>query len=88
MLTKLRTLLLDLLITGYTYYRVKPSHNKTNVKIEVLNPLNTFVDGHPDSPYAKHATRSVVRKWMTKEQILAEYGNDLTRDEIAELRES
>lgn len=88
MLTKLRTLLLDLLITGYTYFRVKPSFNKTNVKIEVLDPLNTFVDSHPESPYAKHASRAVVRKWMTKEQIIAEYGNDLTKDEIKELRES
>ena len=38
--TKLKQLLLDLLITGYTFYRVKPSVGNTNVSIEELDPLN------------------------------------------------
>jgi outer membrane protein assembly factor BamD (BamD/ComL family) len=67
MLTKLRHLLLDLLITGYTYYKVKPSAKGNNVCIEVLNPMNTFVDNHPETPYAKNASRAVVRKWLSKE---------------------
>lgn len=87
MLTKLRTLLLDLLITGYTYFRVKPSLNNTNVKIEVLDPLNTFVDQHPDSPYAKHAGRAVVRRWLTKDQILLEFGKDLTKEDRDSLKQ-
>ena len=86
MMTKLRTLLLDLLITGFTYYRVKD--NKQNVKIEVLNPLDTYVDVHPESPYAKHASRAVVRKWLTKEQIKSIYGEELTKDEIESLNEA
>lgn len=88
LLTKLRTLILDLLITGYTYFRVKPSFNKNNVHIEVLNPLNTFVDYHPESPYAKNAGKAVVRKWMTKEQILAEYGKELSKEDVDNLSES
>jgi outer membrane protein assembly factor BamD (BamD/ComL family) len=67
MLTKLRHLLLDLLITGYTYYKVKPSTKGNSVCIEVLNPMNTFVDNHPETPYAKNASRAVVRKWLSKE---------------------
>ena len=86
MMTKLRTLLLDLLITGFTYYRVKD--NKQNVKIEVLNPLDTYVDVHPESPYAKHANRAVVRKWLTKEQIKSIYGEELTKDEMESLNEA
>lgn len=86
MMTKLRTLLLDLLITGFTYYRVIP--NKQNVKIEVLNPLDTYVDVHPESPYAKHAPRAVIRKWLTKEQITSRYGEDLTKDELESLEEA
>jgi hypothetical protein len=88
MMTKLRSLLLDLLITGYTYYRVRPTSNKNNVCIEVLNPLNTFVDRHPESPYAKTAQRAVVRKWMTKEQILNMYGNELSREDLEKFEET
>jgi hypothetical protein len=66
MTTKLRQLLTDLLITGYTFFRVKSSLSGTNIEIEVLNPLNTFIDSNPESPYVKNSYRSVVRHWMTK----------------------
>jgi hypothetical protein len=59
-------LLTDLLITGYTFFRVKAAASKTNIEIEVLNPLNTFVDRNPESPYVKNSYRAVVRYWMTK----------------------
>jgi hypothetical protein len=29
--------------------------------------MNTFVDNHPETPYAKNASRAVVRKWLSKE---------------------
>ena len=66
-------------------FRVKPSPEGTNLVIECLNPLNTFVDRNPDSPYVKDSYRAVIRKWMTREQILAEYGDRMTRDAISEL---
>ena len=47
LLNKLKNLLLDLLVTGCTYYKVKPSPEGNNLDIEVLNPLNTFVDRNP-----------------------------------------
>lgn len=87
MITKLRTLLLDLLITGYTFYRVKPSPEKTNVAIEVLNPLNTFIDRNPESIYIKDSYRVVVRKWLTKAQILNCYGRELSKDDIAKIKD-
>jgi len=65
-ITKLRQLFIDLLVTGYCYFRIKPSLSKTNIEIEVLNPLNTFVDKNPESPYVKNSNRSVVRQWLTK----------------------
>ena len=36
LITKLRQLLTDLLITGYTFFRVKQSSNGNNIEIEVL----------------------------------------------------
>ena len=46
---KLRVLLLDLLVAGCAFYKVKPSIEETNIVIETLNPLNTFVDRNPNS---------------------------------------
>lgn len=87
LMQKLRTLLLDLLVTGTTYYRVKPSPDKNNLQIEVLNPLNTFVDRNPDSMYVKDSYRVVVRKWYTKQEILNKYGKDMDAEDIKELQE-
>lgn len=88
LMTKLRILFLDLLITGYAFYRVKPSSSKGNIDIEVLNPLNTFIDRNPESIYIKDSYRVVVRKWLTKNQILNIYGRDLSRDDIAKIKDS
>lgn len=82
---KLRMLLLDLLVTGCSFYKVKPSPEGTNISIEVLNPLNTFIDRNPNSQYVKDGYRVVVRKWMTKQQILNEYGEKLDKESISEL---
>lgn len=84
---KLKLLLLDLLVTGYAFYKVKPSNSSTNISIEVLNPLNTFVDRNPESPYVKDSYRAVIRKWMTKQQILNEYGKDLDDESRQELED-
>lgn len=87
MLTKLRDLLLDLLVTGYTFYKVVPGPEKNNIKIEVLNPLNVFVDRNLDSVYIKNSYRVVVRKWMDKNQILTAYGKDLKKEDIELIKE-
>lgn len=88
MITKLRQLLTDLLITGYTFFRVKTSTNGTNIEIEVLNPLNTFIDNNPESPYIKNSYRAVIRYWMTKNQILAKYGKELSIQDRKQLKDN
>ena len=88
MMTKLRQLLLDLLITGYTFFRVKESSAGNNIQIEVLDPLNTFIDRNPESPYIKDSYKVVVRKWLSRQQILNRYGKDLTRDDIKNIKET
>ena len=88
MITKLRQLLLDLLITGYTFFKVKESSGGTNIQIEVLDPLNTFIDRNPESPYIKDSYKVVVRRWLSRQQILNRYGKDLTRNDIKNLKEN
>lgn len=87
LITKLRQLLTDLLITGYTFFRVKASPSGSNIEIEVLNPLNTFIDRNPESPYIKDSYRVVVRYWMTKSQILAKYGKEISKEDLKDLKD-
>lgn len=87
MMTVLRDLLLDLLITGYAFYKVEPTIGNNNVKIRVLSPLNTFIDRNFESPYIKNSYRVVVRSWMTKNQILNKYGKDMSASDRKELED-
>ena len=82
---KLQQILLDLLISGESYYKVLPTAAGTNFKIEIEDPLNTFVEKDPKSKYLKNGYRSVVRKWMTREEIIIKYGQYLSQDQIDEL---
>ena len=77
-MTVLRDLLLDLLITGYAFYRVEHTVGNNNIKIRALSPLNTFIDRNFESPYIKNSYRVVVRSWMSKSQILNKYGREMT----------
>lgn len=85
--TKLRLLLIDLLVTGYCFYRVSSSQGNNNINIEVLDPRNVFIDRNPDSPYIKDSYKSVVRKWLTKNQILAKYGKELSASDRKNLKD-
>lgn len=82
-----KTLLTDLLITGTAYYKVCKSPSKENITLKVLNPINTFIDRNPESVYLKKSMRSVVREYLTKDQILAKFGADLTADDLLELED-
>ena len=77
-MTVLRDLLLDLLITGYAFYKVEPTIGNNDIKIRVLSPLNTFIDRNFNSPYVKNSYRVVVREWLTKSQIFNKYGKDMS----------
>ena len=83
--TKLKQLLIDLLVTGYTFYRVLPSPSGENIQIECLNPLDVFPDLNYDSPYIHDSYRIVVRKYLTRNQILNKYGKDLAKEDIKKI---
>lgn len=83
----LRELLLDLLVSGYTFYKVEPTVEKNNIKIKPLSPLNVFPDRNIESAYVKNSHRIVVRYWMTKSQILNKYGRELTEEDKKSLED-
>lgn len=77
---KLRELLTDLLITGICYYRVRPSGSKDNLQLEILNPLDTFVERNYNEFYLNRSPRAVIRRWMDKTQVLKEFGDELSSE--------
>ena len=87
LVTKLKQLFIDLLVSGFTFYRVLPSSSGKNISIECLNPLNVFPDLNYDSPYINESYRVVVRKYLTRNQILSKYGKDLNREDIAKIED-
>ena len=85
---KTRELFTDILIAGVCYYRTKPSGGKNNLCLEVLNPLDTFVERNPNEFYLNRSPRAVIRKFMTKEQILSEFGSELSPEAKTKLKDS
>lgn len=82
---KLKQLLLDLFISGETYYIVEPTSANSNINLKILNPLNTFPDKNVNSPYIKDSYRIVYREYLSKSEILVKYGSELSSEDIESL---
>lgn len=80
-----RIILTDLLITGTCYYRALENTDETEVKFKALNPLDTFIDRKKGSNFHKDSTRAVIREHLTKDEILEEWGDWLTQEDIDRL---
>ena len=87
LITKLKQLFVDLLVSGFTFYRVLPSSSGNNINIQCLSPLDVFPDLNYDSPYINESYRIVIRKYLTRNEILSKYGNDLSREDIEKVKE-
>ena len=83
-----KILLTDLLVTGTCYYRTLESPSEHNVELRILNPLHTFLDRNFYSKFHKHSQRVVIRDYMTKNEILRNYGELLSREDIDSLESS
>jgi hypothetical protein len=77
---KMSILYTDLLIGGLAYYRIKPTGDGKNIKFEVLNPIDTFVERNRNEFYLNKSPRCVVRRYLTETQILLEFGSALTQE--------
>ena len=82
LINKRKIILTDLLVSGTCYFRVRPTANKSGIDFKVCNPINTFIDRNPESPYLKHSARAVVREYLTKHQILTRYGEFLKKEDL------
>lgn len=84
---KMQSLLTDLCIGGIGYYRARPTISQDNIRFEILNPLDTFVEKNPNSEYLADSRRAVIRKYMSIEDIIAEYHEDLKDEHIKILKD-
>lgn len=57
---KMRDLLTDLLIGGMAYYRTRPKGD--TLGLEILNPVDTFIERNHNEFYLNKSPRAVVRK--------------------------
>ena len=87
LITKLKQLFVDLLVTGFTFYKVLPSPSGSNIQIKCLNPLNVFPELNYESPYINECRRIVVRYYLTRDEVLNIYGKELSRDDKAKIDE-
>lgn len=85
---KLQKLFLNLLVSGESYYYVNSSASGTNISIQTPSVLNVFPERNPNSVYVKDCPRIVLRRWLTQDEILNEYGKDLTQDEIQKIKDT
>ena len=84
---KLWQLLLDLFISGEAYYDELPTPNKQGIELKVLNPINCFPDINVNSRYINDSYRFVYREYLSKQEILAKYGTELSREDIKYLED-
>lgn len=77
---KLRELLIDIFVGGCCYFRTKPSSNGEQLNLDVLNPLDTFIERNPNAFFLNKSRRAVIRRWLTQEEILEEFGDELSNE--------
>ncbi len=82
---KLRELLTDLFVGGCMYWRTKPSGGKDNLRFDVLNPIDTFIERNSNEFFLNKSRRAVIRRWLTKDEIFEEFGEDLSDDAASKL---
>ena len=87
LITRLKQMFLDLLVTGFTFFRSLPSSSGQNISIECLDPRDTFPELNYNTPYINQCPRIVVRKFLTKDQILSKYGKNLSKEDISNIKE-
>lgn len=77
----------DLYISGTAYYKVYKTKSGKSFNIEILNPLYTFIERNPNSPYLKNSYRSLIKRRMNKNEILSKYGHHMNKDSLSALNE-
>jgi hypothetical protein len=82
---KLKLLLLDLLVTGEAYYRIYTTRLGSDPIFEVIKPENFFHNKNTNNQYIGGTNAVVHREYLTRHEILQQYGKFMTKEQKEEL---
>jgi len=73
----------DFLVTGKVFYKVEVTNG--DPQIRRIDPRNIAFDANIESDYLDNAQWVVEQRWLGVNQILDEYGDELTKEDVIEL---
>ena len=73
----------DLLVTGKVFYKTEIVNGDPTVR--KIDPRNIAFDSSIESDYLDNAQWVVEQRWLGINQILDEYGDEMTKEDIVEL---
>jgi len=76
----------DLLIGGQCYYKTVKRKGSPIPTVDVLSPFDVFPEINSNSPYINKSRRIVYVKYMSKEEIIFEFGDKMSKDELEMLQ--
>jgi hypothetical protein len=80
--TKREYLFKDILIGGQAFYRTYIKPGSPLPYPEVLNPFDVFPEVNLNTPYINKSRRIVYVKYMSKEEILNEFGAQMAKEDL------
>ena len=82
---KRRQLMTDFLTAGECFYSATKTPDGNGIGLNIHSPMNVFPQRNPDSNYVKDCSRIVVRKWMTKDEVINKFNKYLNRETIEQI---
>lgn len=72
----------DILIGGQAFYRTLVKNGSPVPNVDVLNPFDVFPEVNLNTPYTNKSRRVVYVKYMSKEEIINEFGGDMNKEDL------
>ena len=86
LLNKRKELFKDLLISGQCFYDIHLDLEGEIPSLERIHPLDCFVERNFNSTYLNKSSRAVIRRRLTKYEILLRYGSKLNSEDLNKLQ--
>ena len=84
-LNKRKELFKSLLIAGQCYYNQTTDKKGQLPTFEVIHPMDAFMENNPNSPYLNKSSRGVIRRRMTRQDVLLRYGHLLKAEDLEKI---
>jgi hypothetical protein len=85
-MNKRKELFKNLLITGQCYYKISTDKKGSLPTFEILHPMDCFMENNPNTPHLNKSSRAVVRRRMSRQEVLLRYGHLIEKDDLEKLK--